>query len=106
MNETSQNGDVGSVISLLNIHTLPQDNELIKLNEMHVSVESDYVNGDYCYNNSHTELLSKNQNSIDYRKKRDEISTNRYVRENNELLGRVEIDVMLPTSTLNQYFHM
>ena len=47
-----------------------------------------------------------NHNSIDYTKKRYEISTNIYLRENNGLSDGVDIDYMLPASTLNQYFNM
>ena len=47
-----------------------------------------------------------NHNSVDYTKKRDEISTNIYLRGNNGLLHGVYIDDMLPESSPNQYFSM
>ena len=54
MNDTLQNGDTSSEIGLLNIHTLPQTNELSKLNNMNMSVDNGDVNGDYYYINSST----------------------------------------------------
>ena len=72
MNDNLQNGYMSSGIGLLNSHTLPQDNESINLNDMNMSVE----NGNYCYMNSSIISESKNHNSIDNTKKRDEIPTN------------------------------
>ena len=46
-----------------------------------MSVENGDINGDYCYMNSYTGSVINNQNSIDYTNKRDEISTNKYLRE-------------------------
>ena len=77
--ETLQNGDVSSVIGLLNIHTLPQGNESSKLNEMNMSVDNGDVNGDYCYMNIYTRYFISNHNTIDYEKKRYEIYTHRYL---------------------------
>ena len=76
MNSNLHNKDVSSVIGLLNIHTLPQDNESSNLNEMNMSVENCDVNGDYCYMNNYTGSESKNHNSIYYTNKRDVIFTN------------------------------
>ena len=80
MNETLHNGYVSSGIGLLNSHTLPQDNESSKLDDMNVSVGNSDINGDYFYMNTSTGYVINNHNSIDYTKKRDEISTNRYLR--------------------------
>ena len=106
MNETLQNGDVGSIIGLLNSHTLPQDNESSKLNEINIIFDNGYVTGDYCYMNSYTGSESKNQNYIDYANKIYEISTNRYLNENYGLPDSVDIDDMLPSSALNQFINM
>ena len=46
---------------------------------------------------------SNNHNSIYSTKKLDEIAPNRYLMENGGLPDYVNIDVMLPTSTLNKY---
>ena len=51
-------------------------------------------------------MCYKEKNSIDYTKKRDEISTKIYLRGNNGFPDGVGIDVMLPESVPNQYFHM
>ena len=64
------------------------------------------INGNYYYMNSSTGSESKNHNTIYYTKKRDEISNNRYLRENIALLDGVSIDDMLPASALNQYINM
>ena len=73
---------------------------------MNTSVENGDVNGEYCLINSSTGYESKNHNTIDYTKKRDELSTNRYLMENNGLPDCVGIDVMLTESSINQYFNM
>ena len=80
MNETLQNENGSSGIGLLNIHTLPQDNVSSKLNEMNMSVDNGYVKGDYFYMNSSTGYFIKNHIFIDYANKRDEISTNKHLR--------------------------
>ena len=64
------------------------------------------INGNYYYMNSSTGSESKNHNTIYYTKKRDEISNNIYLMENNGLLNGVGIDVMLPISRLNQHANM
>ena len=56
--------------------------------------------------NTSTGYVINNHNSIDYTKKRDESSTNRYLRGNNGLPDSVEIYYMLPASTPNQYANM
>ena len=66
-----------------------------------MSVDNGDVNGDYCYMNGSNVSESKNNNYINYKKKRDDISTNRYLMKNNGLPDGVGIDVMLPTSALN-----
>ena len=107
MNDNLQNGDVSSGIGLLNSHTLPQDNESIKLNDVNIGAENDDINGDYCYINISTGYESNNHNTIDYTKKSDEFSTNRYyLMENNGFPDGVVIDVVLPASALNQYDNM
>ena len=63
-------------------------------------------NGDYFYINSPTGSVIKNHNSIDHTKKRGEIFTNRYLRENNGLTDGVNIYDVLPASALNQYANM
>ena len=70
---------------------------------MNMSVENGDVNSDYGYINSSTRSVRKYHDSIDYTNKRDEIFTNRYLREKNVLQVCVYIDYMLPASALNQY---
>ena len=77
MNDNLQNGDISSGSGLLNRHTLLQDNEQSKINEMNTSVENGDVNGYYLHMNSYTGSVINNHNSIDYTKKRDGIYTNR-----------------------------
>ena len=60
MNDTLQNGDIGSGIGLLKSHTLPKDKESSKLNEMNIIFDNGDVNGDYCYMNSYTGSESNN----------------------------------------------
>ena len=98
------NGDENSLTGLINSPpSPPKDKESSKLNEMNMSVKNGDVNGDYCYMNISTGSVINNQNSIDYANKRDEISTNIYLRGKNGLPDGVEIDDLLPASTLNQY---
>ena len=52
---------------------------------MNMGVEIGDVNGGYSYMNSSNGSKPKNQNSIDSKNKRDKISPNRYVMENNGL---------------------
>ena len=106
MNYTLHNVDVSSVIGLLNRNNLPQAKKSIKVNEMNMSVENGDVNVGYCYINSSTGYFIRNHHSIDYKNKRDEISANRYLRENNGLPDGVDIDDVLSASSLNQYFNM
>ena len=56
--------------------------------------------------NSSTGSVINNNNLIDYTNKRDEFSTNIYLRENNGLPDGVYIEDMLPASALNQYANM
>ena len=65
-------------------------------------VENSDVNGDYCHMNSSTGYESKNQNSIDYTNKIDEISINRYLMENIGLPDGVGINDMLLESAIDQ----
>ena len=106
MYDNLQNVDVSSWISLLNSYTLPQYNESSNLNEMNIGVENGDVNSGHCYMNSLTGSESRNQNSIYYRKKIDEISPKRSEVENNVLQDGVVIYVILPVPTLNQYADM
>ena len=76
------------------------------MNEMSMSVDNGDANGDYCYMNSSTGNVINNHNLIDYTNKIYEISTNRYLRENNRLPDGVDIDDILPVSALNQYLNM
>ena len=71
--------------------------------EIHMGVENGDINGGYCYMNSSTESEENNHNSVDSTNKRDEISTNRSVMENNGLTDSVGIGFMFPAYTLNQY---
>ena len=48
---------------------------------MNISVENGDSNGGYFYMNGSTGSIIRNHNYIDYKKKRDEISTNKYIRE-------------------------
>ena len=103
INETLHEGDVSSGIGLLNSHTLPQANKSSKANEMNMSVYNGNDNVDYCYINISTVSGERNHNSIDYTDKRDEISTNKYLRGNNGLTDGIDIDDILPASALNKY---
>ena len=106
LNANLQNLDVSSRIGLLNIHTLPQDNESSNLNEINMGVENGDVNGGYCYINSSTGSESNNHNSIYSTKIRDKTSPNISEMENNRLPDGVGIDIMLPEYTLNKYDNM
>ena len=106
MNNHLQNGYVISGIGLLNGHILPQNNESSKLNEKNISVDNGDINCEYCCINSYTVSVINNHNLVYYTSKRDQFSTNKYLRENNVLLNGVDIDDMSPESTLNQYFNM
>ena len=50
-----------------------------------MSVGNGDVNGDYFYMNNSTVSVINNHNSVDYTHKRDEISSNIYLRGNNGL---------------------
>ena len=80
MNETLQNGDVGSGIGLLNSHTIPQHKKSSKLNKINISVINSDINADYCYMNTYTGSVIINHNYIYYSKKRYEIYTTIYLR--------------------------
>ena len=73
---------------------------------MNMSFYSGDVNGDYFYMNSSNWYVIINHTSVDYTKKRDEISTNKYLRGNNGLLDVIDTDDMLLASVPNQYFNM
>ena len=73
---------------------------------MNIGVENGYVDGDHCYMNSTTVSEAKNQNSVDYTQKRDDIARNISKMENTGLQDDDDIDVMLPSSTLHQYSNM
>ena len=73
---------------------------------MYMNVDNGYVNDDNNNMNSSTGSDINNQNYIDYTKKIYEIYTNRYLRENNGWPDGVDIDDMLPASTLNQHVNM
>ena len=73
---------------------------------MNMSVEHGDVDDYYCYTNSSIGFESKNHNCIDYKNKRNDISTNIYLMENNGLTDDIGIDDMLPASALNQYSNM
>ena len=61
---------------------------------MNISVDNSDVNGDYFYMNSSTGFVINNHNYIDYTKKRYEIYSNKYLRENNILTDGVDIYYM------------
>ena len=69
-------------------------------------VENGDFNGDYCSMNSSTGSVIKNHNSIYYKNKWDENSTNKYLRGDNGSPDSVNIDNMLPASALNKYVNM
>ena len=71
-----------------------------------MSVDTGYVNGDYFYMNSSTRSIIRNQNSIDYKNDRYEISTNKYWRLYNGSPDGGYIDDILPASAPNKYFNM
>ena len=73
---------------------------------MNMSVGNSDINGEYWYTNSSTGSELKNHNYVDYTMKRYEISANIYLREINGLPDDVDIDDMLPASSLNQYVNM
>ena len=107
INDTLKNVDVSSGIGLLNIHTIPHSSESSKVDDINMSVYNDDVNGDYFYINGSTEYVISYHNSVDYKKKRDEITANKYLRENNGLQVGLYISyTMLPASAHNQYFNM
>ena len=106
INEILQNVYVSSQIGLLNIHTLPQANKSSKLNGMNMSVYNGDANGEFFHMNSFTGSVINNYNYNYYTEKRDEISTNIYLRENNEFPDGVYIDNMLPASSPNKYLNM
>ena len=106
MNKNLHDVYVSIVIGLLKSHNLHQAKESIKLNAMSMSVYNCGINGDYCYINIPTVSVIKNNNNIYYTNKRDEISTNRYLRENNGLPYGINIDDMLPAPAPNQYVNM
>ena len=49
INNDLHNRDVSSGIGLLNILTLPQDNESSKLNDIHMCINNVDFNGDFFY---------------------------------------------------------
>ena len=65
MNANLHNGDVSSLISLINSHNLPQCNESINSNDTNWGVNFFDVSGGHCYINSHTAYEENNNNSID-----------------------------------------
>ena len=106
MNETFHNGYMSSGIGLLNSHNTPQDNEWSKPIEMNISFDNGDINGDYLYINSSTGSVIRNNNSIEYKNKIDEISTRKDLMGNNGLTDGVDIDNMLPECAPNQYVNM
>ena len=72
---------------------------------MNIGIENGDINGGHCYMNIPTASEAKNHNSI-YSKKKEEISPNISETQNTGLQDDVEIDVMLPASTIHQYDNM
>ena len=105
MNDKLQNGDVSSVIGLLNSHAIPQDDELINLIAIFISVHNGDVNVIYCYINDSTGSESKDRNSIVYIKNM-KFLPHIYLMKSNELPDGVGIDDMLDASALDQYVNM
>ena len=68
-----------------------------------MSVENGVFSSEYFCMNSSTGSWTKNHNCINYTKKKDEISTNRCLMENNGLPYGVGIDDMLSASAPGQY---
>ena len=64
------------------------------------------VSGVHCYINIHTLSEANNRNSVDSTNKRDENVPNLSEMENNILKDGVDVDVLLPESTLHQYVYM
>ena len=106
MNDTLQNVDMISWTGLLKSNTIPLYNEWSQLNHMNMSVDNGDVNDNYCYMSGCTVYESKNHNPIEYNNKRDEISSNIYLRGNNGLPDGVCIDVILTPSALDQYVNI
>ena len=106
MSSVLKNGYVSSGIGLINRHALYQFNKSSYFNDMDCGVENDDVSGGYYFMNSHTLSEANNHNSIDYTKKRDGNVSNVSEMEDTELQDGVDIDVMLPASTLHQYSNM
>ena len=73
---------------------------------MYWGVENRDVSGGHSFMNSHTLSEANNQNSIDYTKKRDGNVPNISEMEDTGLQDGVDIDVMIPASTLHQYANM
>ena len=64
---------------------------------MNISIDNGDSNGDHCCVNSSIGYVTNNHDFIDYTKKIYEISTNKYLMENNRLPDGVGIDDMLHT---------
>ena len=73
---------------------------------MNISFDNGDINGDYLYINSSTGSVIRNNNSIEYKNKIDEISTRKDLMGNNGLTDGVDIDNMLPECAPNQYVNM
>ena len=73
---------------------------------MNMGVENGDFNGGHWYMNIPTISEAKNHNSIYSTNKRDQIAPNRSEMENTGLQFGVDVYVMLPVSTLNQYYSM
>ena len=109
-----ENCDVSFRHGCMKIQTLCQHNGLkpmINFNnsddiDMNWDVKNCDMSGVHCFMNSNTLYKANNNNYVDYTKKSDQNTPNRYEIENTGLKDGDDIDVMLSTSTLNKYANM
>ena len=106
INANLQNGYLSSGIGLINIHILSQCNKSSNLNEMNWDSKDVDISAGNCYMNSHTVSEANNNKTIDYTKKIAENTRNRSGMQSTESQAGVDIDIVLPTSKINQYENM
>ena len=97
---------MSSGIGLINSHTISQFNKESDFNYMNWGVENGYVSSGNFYMNRHTLSEVDNHNYIYSRNKRDENSPKLSAMEDTGLQNGVDIDVIIPASTLHQYPNM
>ena len=103
MNANLQNGAVSSGIGFINRHTLLQCNESSNLNYMNWAFKKCDVSNGHYYMNIHTVSEANNHNFGKYIRRIDDNTCNIYEMENTVLQDSVDINVILPASTLREY---